>query len=384
MADKDTYSSGVIVASGADLVCRSDSISERRASLPSEGLLVQVHAAGVCHTDVHQWLGGYKLTETTAIRFVERPGYGYPRVPGHEVSGTVFSLGSGVSPDLCDLKEGDRVAVFPWLGCGECRACRAEEETLCRGTTRELGMTMDGGYAEYMAVPHYRYTAKIPSAIGYEVGATLGCGCLTAYNAVKTALPTVEKVAQFASPIIVGVLGTGGVGQWALTLARQVYREFDVTLVAIDVKAETLESLVRRKLADKSLTVDAAKSVEETAEEAKSLIGGRFDVILDFVNNPATFSLAQTILEKGGEHVCLGLFGGTAELKLPIVPLKRIKITGVQTGSLADFRELVKFIKTHPISPPPFTYYQLSEATQALKDVEKGRVNGRAILKMAD
>ena len=142
--------------------------------------------------------------------------------------------------------------------------------------------------------------------------------------------------------------------------------------------------MVHRNLADKALVVDPSKPTKETVEQAISLTNGGFHAVLDFVNNPATFNLTQSMLSKHGEHVCVGLFGGSTELRLALVPLKRKRITGVQTGSLSDFRELLDFIHTQPFSPPPFTYYKLSMATQALKDLEKGKVNGRGVLKIVD
>lgn len=380
---EESFVSYVVAGPGEDLVCRNDRLAEKISALPPEGVLVKVHIAGVCHSDVHQWRGGFQLSETEDLPF-SAPAV----VPGHEVSGTVVALGSALSSEKCALEKGDRVAVFPWVGCGECKPCEAEEYTACLGPPEEhrvFGINVDGGYAEYVTVIDYRFVAKIPSNVSYEVGATLGCSCLTAYNALKAALPTVEKAARFAPSVAVGILGTGGLGQWALALARHVFEEHNVTLVAIDVRKEKLDYVLKRKLVDKILLIDPSKEPEETVEEAAKLIGGDFHVIMDFVNNPATFGFAQGVLSNGGGLVTVGLFGGTGEVQLPLIPLQRLRITGVQTGSLSDFREVVKFVgQAHPISPPPFTHYKLSEATQALKDVEKGKVAGRGVLKVSE
>ena len=379
---EESFVSYVVAGPGEDLVCRNDRLNEKISALPPEGVLVKVHIAGVCHSDVHQWRGGFQLSETEDLPF-SAPSV----VPGHEVSGTVMALGSALSSAKCDLQEGDRVAVFPWVGCGQCKPCEAEEDIFCLGDPEErrvFGINVDGGYSEYATVVDHRYVAKIPPSVSFEVGATLGCSCLTAYNALKAALPTVEKAARLAPSVAVGVLGTGGLGQWALTLARQVFAGNNVTLVAIDVRKEKLEYVLQQKLVDKILQLDPSKPIEETIEEAETLIGGEFHVVMDFVNNPATFGLAQGVLCNGGGLVTVGLFGGTAELQLPLIPLQRLKITGVQTGSLADFREVVKFVQSHSISPPPFTHYKLSEATQALRDVEKGKVAGRGVLKVSE
>ena len=378
---EESFVSYTIATPGEDLAYRRDRLADKLAALPPEGVLVKVHVAGVCHSDVHQWRGGFQLSETESLPF-SAPSV----VPGHEISGTILALGSALSAEKCNLKKGDRVAVFPWVGCGECKACEVDEFPSCANSpegNRVMGVNVDGGYAQYATVLHYRYVAKIPSNVSYEVGSTLGCSCLTAYNALKAALTTVEKAARFSPTVAVGVLGTGGLGQWALTLARQMFKGHNVTLVAIDVKKEKLEYVQQQKLADKVLLVDPTKQPEEIIEEAELLIDGDFHVIMDFVNNPATFGLAVGMLAQGGGLVCIGLFGGTGEVQLPLIPLQRLKITGVQTGTLADFKEVVQFVQSHSLSPPPFTHYKLSEATKALQDVEKGKVAGRGVLKIA-
>lgn len=377
---EETCVSFAIETPGEDLVRRDDRLNDKISSLPPDGVLVKVCVAGVCHSDVHQWRGGFQLSETEDLQF-SKPSV----VPGHEISGTVFALGSALTAEKCGLQVGDRVAVYPWIGCGNCKPCETEQDTSCAMYpvgNRALGIDVDGGYAQYTTVPHYRYIAKIPSSVSHEVGATLGCSCLTAYNALQAALPTVEKAGCFLPKVLVGVLGVGGLGQWALTLARQVFEGKNVTLVAVDVRKDKLDHVEQQKLVDKCVLIDPSNPVEETAEKVGMDVEDDFNVIMDFVNNPTTFELSLNLLANGGSLVSIGLFGGTASLKLPLIPVQRLKITGIQTGSLKDFKEVVTFVQAHPFSPPPFSYYELSEATKALEDVEKGRISGRGVLKI--
>ncbi|HEX8374073.1 MAG TPA: alcohol dehydrogenase catalytic domain-containing protein, partial [Geminicoccaceae bacterium] len=103
-------------------------------------VLLRVEACGVCHSDLHIWQGHYDLGEGERIRMADR-GMKLPFTMGHEVGGEVVALG----PDAGDqgVGVGDRVIVYPWIGCGVCAACRRGEELLCL-TPRIVGTWKDG------------------------------------------------------------------------------------------------------------------------------------------------------------------------------------------------------------------------------------------------
>ena len=114
-------------------------------------VLMEVRHCGVCHTDVHLrqgWFdlgGGKRLASKLTL----------PHVLGHEIEGAVVASGPAAGP----LAAGARYAVFPWIGCGRCRACLRGEENVCLGETRQLGCSSacPGGYATHVLVPHPRY-----------------------------------------------------------------------------------------------------------------------------------------------------------------------------------------------------------------------------------
>jgi len=143
-------------------------------------VIVKVKAAGVCHSDLHLWEGGYDLGDGNFLKVTDR-GVKYPITPGHEIVGTVSEIGDSVK----GVSVGDQVLVYPWLGCGECPACKVGNENLC-DTPRSIGLFQDGGYAENVKVPHFKYLAKI-SGIDLDGAASLACSGLTAYTAVKKA-----------------------------------------------------------------------------------------------------------------------------------------------------------------------------------------------------
>ena len=212
-----TWKSYVIPGPQEPMQSVEKSLDETIKSLPKKGGLVKVHYAGVCHSDLHYHEGSFKLSETEKLEFQTRPGFGYPKVPGHEISGEVYALGSEVGAGDCSVAIGDKVCVFSWVGCDECLACSEGETGSCSGKRQEIGMCIDGGYAQFVVVPHVRHLLPLPSNVPMELACTLSCGCLTAYNACKTAIANIpDVVLRTSSTINVAIIGLGGLGQWAL------------------------------------------------------------------------------------------------------------------------------------------------------------------------
>ena len=89
-------------------------------------VLVRMLAAGVCHSDIHIWDGEYDLGSGRKLVLRDR-GVALPLVMGHEIAGEVAALG----PDAQGVEVGDKVLVYPWLGCGQCRTCARGQENLC-------------------------------------------------------------------------------------------------------------------------------------------------------------------------------------------------------------------------------------------------------------
>jgi len=154
-----------------------------RPTLGPGQALIKVHACGVCHSDLHALLGDFPFAK-------------FPLVLGHEVAGVVEAFGEGVNWP----KVGTRVGM-PWLysACGHCPACLKGDEVLCP-EMQVTGVTVDGGYAEYMQAPA-AYLTPIPDELTFEEAAPLMCAGLTVYNAlVNAGFKPGQKVA---------VIGTG-------------------------------------------------------------------------------------------------------------------------------------------------------------------------------
>src|SRR5579875_3339050 len=180
-------------------------------------VLIRVQSAGVCHSDIHQWDGGYEGVGGQVIKTTDR-GVKYPLTPGHEVAGVVDSMGEEVEGFVKD----DKVLVFPWIGEGLCPACRVGEENLC-DKPRSLGVYNDGGYAEYVLVPSYKYLARLKN-LSTDVSAPLSCSALTAFGAVKNA--------QLKPNDNVVIVGAGGLGLMGMQLAKAVT---GARIIAMDI-----------------------------------------------------------------------------------------------------------------------------------------------------
>ena len=102
-------------------------------------VLIKVQSAGVCHSDIHLWEGGYEGPGGELLKTTDR-GVKYPLTPGHEVAGYVESLGEEASMALeGDISKNEEVLIYPWIGEGLCPACRIGEENLC-DRPRSLGI----------------------------------------------------------------------------------------------------------------------------------------------------------------------------------------------------------------------------------------------------
>jgi propanol-preferring alcohol dehydrogenase len=289
-------------------------------------VVVRVLAAGVCHSDLHVVEGFFA------------PATPFPLVLGHEVTAAVDGLGN--------------VLVYtPW-GCGSCRLCQAGEEMICPAS-HEAGLLDDGGYAEYMLVPARRYLFPIGDLDPVKA-APLGCGGLTAFRAVKHALPWCGKGSRAL------VLGAGGLGQFAVQYLRLLS---DATVVAGDVSAQ------KRK-----------RALELGAEEALAPdeLEGPFDVVLDFVGSQETLGLGARLVDRKGALVVIGLFGGRIPFGLGAVPHEAHLLSSIW-GSLGDLGELVELAQREPLEYTIETL-PLAEAQTAHDRLRAGDVQGRLVL----
>jgi len=348
------------------LVSGGRPLVEMAVETPSPGpssVLVKVEAVGVCHTDIHLVSGGYDLGEGKRLPAIGG-GTLLPLTPGHEIAGEVKVLGSEAGPGFA---EGDKVVVYPWIGCGGCRKCLSGRENLCEGTPRFLGFQQDGGYAEYVLVPKVRYLVH---ADGMDLprAATLACSGLTAFTAVRKCVVGPDDLLL--------IIGAGGLGLTAVQIAKKTT---GVRVAVADVDDSKLQLAL-------SLGADWAFNTINTDSKVllskiRELNHGRgVDAVVDFVGKPVTASLGLRLLGHEGRLVLVGLVGGAAQLPLPILPLYGAQIRGNFTGTLSELTELIEMAKMGILTPVVTGSYRLEEVNEVLAKLERGEIRGRAVL----
>ena len=326
-------------------------------------VLIRVKAAGVCHSDLHIWEGGYELGHGRKPLSLQERGVSLPRTMGHETVGEVLAFGpDAIGYDSKDIVLGDTALVYPWLGCGTCDVCRNDDENMCQ-KPHSLGVHCDGGYADHMLVPHPKYLLNL-RGLDPITTAPYACSGVTTYSALK------KVKNDLGNPIV--LIGAGGLGLMALSLLKAMGGRGAV-VVDIDQR--------KREAAEKA---GALATVDSKAADAVAQIiakaGGSVRSVIDLVGNAQTSQLGFDCLAKGGKLVIVGLFGGGATWPLPLIPIKAITIQGSYVGSLRETRELLELVRSKKVAPIPVTPWPLAEVTDALNDLKNGKLVGRAIL----
>jgi alcohol dehydrogenase, propanol-preferring len=323
-------------------------------------VLIKVKSSGVCHSDIHLWDGGYEGPGGSFLKTTDR-GVKYPLTPGHEIAGTIEEMGSEARDQF---QKNEAVLVYPWIGEGLCPACRSGEENLC-DKPRSIGIYQDGGYAEYVLVPSYRYLIRLDNEMDMDAAATLSCSALTAYGAVKnTEIKPNDNVV---------IVGAGGLGLMAIQLAKAIS---GARIIALDLSDEKLRTAKQNGADDiiNSKKEDAVKSVMEFTDNLGA------DAVMDFVNSSKTVETEMQFLRRRAKVILVGLFGGEVKLNLVSMPTKALRLIGSYTGSIADVTELLSLAKRGVIKPVITDRFKLKQATEALSKLKEGEIMGRGII----
>ena len=322
-------------------------------------VLLKVTRAGVCHSDIHISDGYFDLGGGKVLNIVDR-GQKFPITLGHEVLGEVVALG----PDAKGVTIGQTMLVHPWLGCGECSACKAEQENLCP-TMRSIGIFRDGGYATHCMVPNPKYLVDIGD-VDPTVATPYSCSGVTVYSALKKAMPLRDDE-------WLAIMGAGGLGLSAVAIAKAMGVK---NVISVDIDDSHLE-------AAKGMGASAVlnpKKAENAVAELQKLAGGELRAVVDTVGGEATANLGMAAVRKGGRYVIVGLYGGQVTISLPTIPMRALSIMGSYVGSLGELRELMELVKTGKVKPIPIETRPVDQAYQTLQDLKAGKIVGRVVL----
>ncbi len=324
-------------------------------------VLLEVTHCGVCHSDLHIWEGYYDIGGGKRMSLKDR-GVVLPLAMGHEIVGRVAKLG----PDAAGVAVGDVRIVYPWVGCGHCDRCLAEEDNMC-AQGRSIGVHQNGGYATHVLAMEPRHLVD-PGTIDPALAATYACSGITVYSAIKKIMPLPPD-----SPVV--VVGAGGLGLNAIAVLKALDHR---NVIVVDISEDKRAAAAA---AGATQTVDG--SGEGVTDRILAAAGGPVRAAIDLVNGAATARFAFAALAKGGRLVQVGLFGGDFTVMLPVMAMRELTVGGSYVGNPKELRELVALAQTGKLRPMTYSTMPMAEANAALMRLRDGKVTGRVVLRAA-
>ena len=314
---------------------QNEPLSVERAELDAPGpgeVLVEVKAAGVCHSDLHPARGDWPAKT--------------PLVLGHEGAGIVREIGAGVTSVARD----DHVVLCWAPACGTCPPCREGRAVLCdrlekttfrnrlpSGASRLHARQQDVApflgtacFADFVVVPQ-EAAIRVARDLPFDALATLGCAVLTGVGAVTNA-------ARVSPGARVAVIGAGGVG---LNVVQGAALAGSERIIAVDVRPAPLAIAKTFGATD---TIDGAGDVPAAV---RSLTAGRgADVVFDTVGSPATLASAIASARKGGAVVLTGLSRAGSQGSIPMFPfvMQEKRLIGSVYGSGNPARDIPRLV----------------------------------------
>jgi propanol-preferring alcohol dehydrogenase len=312
----------------------------------AQEVLVEVEACGVCHSDLHVADGDWPQLVPITKR---------PLILGHEIAGRVVEKGAAVH----HLEVGDRVGV-PWVNwtCGECDFCRAGNENLCV-KQKITGVTVDGGYAEFVKVPASHAT-RIPDGLSAVDAAPLFCAGVTVYRALKHA--NIQPGQRLA------VFGVGGLGH----LAVQIGLGLGAIVTAIDVFDEKLAYA-------KSLGASAALNAA-TVNVVKELrrAGGVHTALVTSASKKA-YDTAFLCVRPTGMLLAVGLPSESICFPPILMAATEVRIQASSVGTREDLQEVLALGAAGKVRCQTATR-PLAQVNEVLEQLRHGQVSGRIVL----
>ncbi len=340
----DTMLAALCAAPGAPL-----EISRIDVPKPGRGeIMVKMESCGVCFSDLHLRDGDENLPDAL-----------YPLVLGHEGIGRVVRHGAGCA-DAPDI--GQRVGL-PWLydTCLDCKPCLTGAETFC-ASQNARGIQRHGAFAQY-AILDSHFACVIPDEIDPIAGAPLLCAGLTAWSALKKT--------RIAPGLRVLIIGAGGLGQYAILIAKA----YGAHVIVVDSEASKLDEAVRLKADEVYL---AGPQVGKAIQQA-----GGADVTVNFAPSAAVWQTIETAVNPMSDVVAVALVHQPVDLSMMWLIDGGHRVFGSSVGSRQELREFLAFSARNPLDTDVETI-AFRDVNTALDRLKAGRVTGRLCIDFAD
>lgn len=311
-------------------------------------VIVRVGGAGVCRTDLHIIEGIWSGHADVKL----------PHILGHENAGWVEEVGSAVE----NVKVGDKVIVHPLITKGYCLACRRGNDMHADGSVFP-GINANGGYAEYL-LTNDRTLVKLPENLDPKMVAPHTDAGLTAYRAAKKAAHLLEP-GQYAV-----VIGGGGLGHIGIQVLNALCA---AEIIVIDRAEKALE------LSSKIGAHHTVKADDGWVDEVLALTGGHgAEAVIDFVGEGDAVEKGLAATRNQGSYYVVG-YGGKIDVPTIDMIATEKNIVGCLVGTYPELVELMALAERGLVKLDTHEY-KLSDANQALHDLNNGVYTGRAVL----
>lgn len=272
-------------------------------------VLLQLKYVGFCGSDLSTFQG-------------RNPMVSYPRIPGHELSGTIIEIGSNIKKDL---KIGQIATVVPYTNCGKCKSCQRSRQHACQNN-QTLGVQREGAMTQYLAIP----AEKVILAEGLNLEELAIVEPLTVgFHAVARARTEAQDtVLVFGC----GMIGLGAIGG---ALSR------NATVIAVDVADEKLE-VAKRIGAHHTINSMTSDLIEEV-----NIITNNYgaDVVIEAVGHPMTYRSAIDVVSFVGRVACIGYAKDDVAFTTKYFVQKELDIVGSRNATAEDFENVVTYLQ---------------------------------------
>lgn len=308
--------------------------------VPGPGeILIKLEASGICHSDVHVWLGHSVANPPPE-----------PFVLGHEGVGIVAAVGSGVTTWTVGQRAG-----AAWLHdtCGICDLCQSGNESFC-AAQRAHGFHVPGTFAEYV-VAKADFAVRLPAGASADL-APLMCAGLTAFGAIERAnLRHGETCAIF---------GCGGLGLYAV----QVAARRGARVVAVDSDLGKLAVAVQMGA---SVSLQSSTDLADTWPESE-----KAHATINFAPTPRTWDAMMAATRPLGRIIAAAMVSEPVPLSQEWLTWTGVTITGTSVGTRDQMHELLEMHAADPFQAE-IEEIRLDDATDALRALHEARAKGR-------
>jgi len=315
-------------------------IEDREIPPPTPGLgevLLRVKRIGVCGSDIHVWHGEHPFTP-------------YPVVQGHEFSAEVEAVGRGVTR----AKPGQRVTAWPQETCGKCNPCRRGDYHIC-DELKVRGFQAPGCAQDFFLVEEEKVVV-FPDSLSFDQGALIEPASVAAHSTNRARDLTGHNVAVF---------GAGTIGNLVAQAAR--------CRGAAKVLITDLSDFRLEKALQAGIDVACNPAKQNVGDACRDAFGeAGFDVAFEAVGAEAALDDAIQNIQKGGDIVVLGVFGGRPQVDMSVVGDREIRLIGTLMYQQADYEQAVEWMASGQMMTDPLvtSHFPMEQYEDAYRFIE--------------